>query len=435
MYQARIRMPRMGTSVHEGTVVEWKKSVGDRVAKGEPLLSAESDKVEFEVESPADGVVQEILTEAETTVAVGEVLAILETEEEVAEEAPDTAPSSGPPKSDEWVAPVAPLRQTAEKKIRPSPRVSSPSSSAVHPGSGAGLLSPRVQRLAAQHGLDLATVAAIPGTGAGGRVTARDVEQYLDHGGENVPPISLSFLPIAGNNDREVREPFTRLRKRISENLTRSVRDIPQVTSYFDVDMSRLVAWRDANKTPFLDKHGVKLTYAPFFALAIISALREPENERFNGFCEENELNIKRYVNLGVAVDSPAGLMVPVVHESDSLSFLDLVLRMEDITSRARTGDLSPAEGKGGTITLTNFGASGANSGNPLINPPEVAIVGTGAIAPRVVALPGGGYAARHMMTLAVTFDHRANDGMAAGRFATSIRAALERMDLSQLEY
>ncbi|MEE9239722.1 MAG: biotin/lipoyl-containing protein, partial [bacterium] len=244
MYQARIRMPRMGTSVHEGTVVEWKKSIGDRVSKGESLLSAESDKVEFEVESPADGVVKEILAEAEATVAVGDVLAILETEEEVAEEEPDTAPSSGPPKSDEWVAPVAPLRPTVEKKPIPLPSAGSPSTPPLtaRPGSGAGLLSPRVQRFAARHGLDLTTVSAIPGTGAGGRVTARDVEQYIQQG-ERAPTVNLSFLPIAENENREERAPFNRLRKRIAENLTRSVRDIPQVTSYLDVDMSHLVRW------------------------------------------------------------------------------------------------------------------------------------------------------------------------------------------------
>ena len=429
MYQARIRMPRMGTSVHEGTVVEWKKTIGDRVSKGEPLLSAESDKVEFEVESPADGVMKEILAEAETTVAVGGVLAVLETEEEVFEE--ESATSSGPPKSDEWAAPVAPLRPAAERESAPSPVPATPSLTA---GTGGGLLSPRVQRLAAKHGLDLTTVSAIPGTGAGGRVTARDVEQYLKNS-ESIPTINLSFHPISKNEAREIQAPFSRLRKRITDNLTRSVLEIPQVTSFFDVDMSRLAAWRDANKISFQDKHGVKLTYTSFFALAIISALRESGNERFNGSCEENELIIKRYVNLGVAVDTPDGLMVPVAHEVDSLNFVDLILRLEDIASRARAGKLSPDEGKDGTITLTNFGTSGAITGNPLINPPEVAIIGTGAIATRAVALTGGGFSARPMMTLAITFDHRANDGMAAGRFAASIREALEGMNLSQLEY
>jgi len=442
----------MGTSVHESTVVEWKKAAGDRVAKGEVILSAESDKVEFEVESPADGVLKEILVGPETTVPVGEVLALLETEQEVADQPGEEAkpPRSarkapgGPPKESEWVAPVAPL----PPRERPQPPASSRGEGYPAPSAPAGSawLSPRVQRIAAQHGLGLDVLTRIPGTGAGGRVTARDVERFVREGAAapgagaaGAPPLlAPSFRALAAeapSGERERREPFSRVRKRIAQNLARSAREIPQVTIWTEADMSRVVSWREANKEAFRRKHGAGLTYTPFFALAILAALRDPANARFNAACEEDALIVKRYVNLGLAVDAPDGLLVPVLHGADGLGFAELALRLEDLSARARSGKLSPEEVKEGTVTLTNFGASGALTGNPLLNPPEVAIVGTGAIAPRVAALPGGAIGVRPLMTLALTFDHRANDGMAAARFAASIRAALEGIDLSRVEY
>ena len=427
MYTARIRMPRMGTSVHESTVVAWKKAVGDTVAKGEVLLSAESDKVEFEVEAPADGVITEILAEAEETVPVGEVLATMETETEVAEETPEPEePESG---AGDWAAPVAPL-QPREKPVIPAARVEK----APRPsGEGKTWLSPRVQSLAAAHGVDLSVIAGIQGTGAGGRVSARDVEAFI--AGSGAPPrIEMSAEPLSEDHDERV-EPLSRVRKRIAENLTRSVQEIPQVTSWLEVDMSGVSAFRDANKEAFREKHGANLTYTPFFIMALVHALRNPDNERFSATFEDDALTVRRYLNLGVAVDSPGGLVVPVLKSADSMNLVELSIRLDDLAARAREGALSPEAVRGGTLTLTNFGASGALGGNPIINPPEVAIIGTGAVAPRPVALPTGSISVRPVMVLAITFDHRVNDGMAAGRFISDVRAALENMDFSLLEY
>ncbi len=427
MYTARIRMPRMGTSVHESTVVAWKKAVGDTVAKGEVLLSAESDKVEFEVEAPADGVITEILAEAEETVPVGEVLATMETETEVAEETPEPEePESG---AGDWAAPVAPL-QPREKPVIPAARVEK----APRPsGEGKTWLSPRVQSLAAAHGVGLDVISGIEGTGAGGRVSARDVEAFIAGGGAP-PRIEMSVEPLSEGHDERV-EPLSRIRKRIAENLTRSVQEIPQVTSWLEVDMSGVSAFRDANKEAFREKHGVNLTYTPFFIMALVHALRNPDNERFSATFEEDALTVRRYLNLGVAVDSPGGLVVPVLKSADSMNLVELSIRLDALAARAREGALSPEDVRGGTLTLTNFGASGALGGNPIINPPEVAIIGTGAVAPRPVALPTGSVSVRPIMILAITFDHRVNDGMAAGRFISDVRAALENMDFSLLEY
>ena len=310
MYTARIRMPRMGTSVHESTVVAWKKAVGDTVAKGEVLLSAESDKVEFEVEAPADGVITEILTEAEETVSVGEVLATMETETEVTDEAPEPEePESG---ASDWAAPVAPLQPREKPVIPAAPVEKTPRPSTE----GKTWLSPRVQRLAAAHGIGLDVIAGIEGTGAGGRVSARDVEAFIAGGGAP-PRIEMSREPLSENQEERV-EPLSRVRKRIAENLTRSVREIPQVTSWLEVDMSGVSAFRDANKDAFRVKHGVNLTYTPFFIMALVHALRNEDNERFNATFADDALTIKRYLNLGVAVDSPGGLVVPVLKSADS---------------------------------------------------------------------------------------------------------------------
>jgi len=432
---ARIRMPRMGTSVHESTVVAWRKSAGERVSKGEALLSAESDKVEFEVEAPADGTLREILVSADETVPVGAALATLETEEEIADDAPDEG-------ADDWAAPVAPLKPRKKPAVPAARKREAPAPA----GGKKTWLSPRVQALAAAHGIAPDALGRIRGTGAGGRVRARDVEAFLAAGGaaaqptaapayiQPSAPITMSAAPLSPDREERV-EPLGAIRKRIARNLARSAREIPQVTSWLDVDMSAVSAFREARKEAFLARHGCRLTFAPFFAMAIVHALRSPENARFNAAFEDDALVVKRFVNLSVAVDAPGGLMVPVLESADSLGFVELCLKLDDLAARAREGTLAPEELRGGTITLTNFGASGALGGNPLINPPETAIIGTGAVAPRVAALPGGAIAVRPVMTLAITFDHRANDGMAAGRFASDVRAALENMNLSSLPH
>ncbi len=458
MHIVRVRMPQMGSSVHESTVVEWRKGVGEAVVRGEVLIAAESDKVDFEIEAPANGVLKEIKVNAEETIPVGEVLGLIETEEEVAEEAP-SPPSSkdgGLPEKaggEDWVAPVAPM--TRRERPAPAPKAAAPPKPPPRPeaeGTHFPVLSPRVQRLAAENGLSMEQVSRISGTGAGGRITAKDVKKFVASGGA-APAASLASLTGIGEGAadglqlhfrplseadpdgvRERKEPFNRIRKRIAENLSRSAREIPQVTAHTEVDMTRISAWREANKEAFERAHGVRLTYTPFFALGIIAAVRERENARFNAALEKDVLTVKRYVNLGIAVDTPGGLVVPVLHGADGLSFAGLVRGIDDLAARARGGGLTPDEARGATITLTNTGSTGTLLANPLLNPPEVAIAGTGAIVHRVVALADNATAVRLIMILSLTFDHRANDGLAAGRFSGAIRAALERMDLSRLK-
>ena len=350
MHIVRVRMPQMGSSVHESTVVEWKKGVGEAVVRGEVLITAESDKVDFEIEAPANGVLQEIKVNAEETISVGEVLGLIETEEEVAEEAeeeveaaasPPSSNDDSPPEKaggEDWVAPVAPMPR--RKRPAPAPKAAAPPEPPPRPmaeGAHSQILSPRVQRLAAEYGLGMDQVSRILGTGAGGRITAKDVKQFVASGGAasaaapasltgigegaaDGPPVQLHFRPLSEAEPegvRERKEPFNRIRKRIAENLSRSAREIPQVTAHTEVDMTRVTAWREANKEAFEGAHGVRLTFTPFLALGIIAAVREREHARFNAALEKDVLTVKRYVNLGIAVDTPEGLVVPVLHGAD----------------------------------------------------------------------------------------------------------------------
>ena len=445
----------MGSGVHEGTVVEWKKSAGDAISKGEVLLAAESEKVDFEIESPADGVLTRILIEAGTEVPVGEILGLLETEAVVPDATPelelsdsppepgDTRPTS-PPKSDEWVAPVAPL---PPREARSAPTPAAGTAATGRSRSRPTRLSPRARRLLEEHGLSEDSVARIPGTGAGGRVTARDVEAFAHDTAAQLPgaplvtkagtatQIPVVFRPLAEGEPLETRVAHGPVRRRIAERLSQSAREIPQVTNHVDVDLAAIATWRQLHKDRFQRRHAAPLTYTPFFALAIIAALRDPAHARFNGTYEEDAVVVKRFLNLGVAVDAPQGLVVPVLRGADQLDFVELVQGLEDLTSRARAGKLYPGEMREGTISLSNFGVAGVVSANPLINPPQLAIVGTGAVVSRVVALPGNTIGIRPVLQLCVTFDHRANDGGAAGRFTSAMGAALERMDLTRLHY
>ena len=232
-------------------------------------------------------------------------------------------------------------------------------------------------------------------------MTARDVEAFAHDTAAPLPGAPLAtkagtatqipvvFRPLAEGEPLESREAHGPVRRRIAERLSQSAREIPQVTNHVDVDLAAIATWRQLHKDRFQRRHAAPLTYTPFFALAIIAALRDPAHARFNGTYEEDAVVVKRFLNLGVAVDAPQGLVVPVLRGADQLDFVELVRGLEDLTSRARAGKLHPGEMREGTISLSNFGVTGVVSANPLINPPQLAIVGTGALVSRVVALPG----------------------------------------------
>jgi pyruvate/2-oxoglutarate dehydrogenase complex dihydrolipoamide acyltransferase (E2) component len=395
MATARLSMPRMGTSVHEGTVIEWLKREGDEVQKGEPLLVAESEKVEFEVESPYRGRLAKILVSADTTVPVGETLALIETEE-VVSAVEEELPTGVIPQTEE--------REAVERR---------------------GFLSPRVKRLAAEAGIGLEELSRIPGTGRGGRVTEEDLQRYLQE---------RAKAPILEPSPEEAeRVPLSRMRRRIAERMAESARTIPQVTTFDAADMSTLVAWRKEMGERFFARTGVHLTYTPFIARAVLLALSEPAFRALNSRWADDATFLFKAVHLGIAVALEDGLIVPVIRDAEGLPFVELARAIQLLSDRARQGDLRPEEATGGTFTITNVGPAGSLFATPLINPPEAAILAVGAIQKQVGVLADGSTAVRDRMGLSLTVDHRMVDGWVAARFNRGVCERLEAFDLDEL--
>jgi pyruvate/2-oxoglutarate dehydrogenase complex dihydrolipoamide acyltransferase (E2) component len=362
-----VTMPQMGVSVAEGTVVEWKKRVGDWVEADEPIVEISTDKVETEVPSPATGRVTAIVVEVGATVDVGTVLAAIDTDDR-----------PGQPHVDEEQAPP---------------------------------ISPVVRRIADEHHIDLAQ---IKGSGRRGRVTKRDVMAVVENGAERPLHIESPYVeepapPSAG-------EPLSVMRRRIGEHMRQSLDTAAHCTTVVEADMSAIEARRG------------KLSYLPFVARAAIAALRE--FPALNATLEGDRLTVHEEVNLGIAVSlGEDGLIVPVVHDAHELSHEGLATRIADLAERARNRQLSPDETKGGTFTITNPGRYGALLATPIINQPQVAILDLEAVVKRPVVVGGDSIAIRPMTYLCMSWDHRALDGVLAARFLGSVKRHIEEFD------
>lgn len=421
-------MPQLGESVTEGTIGRWLKRPGETVAKYEPLLEVITDKVDTEVPAPEAGTLLEILVGEGETVRVGTVIARIGAPEEAAGAVQPAAPGEQP-------APVAAPVPTA------SPPVVAPS--ATDGAARSGFISPVVARLVAEHGLDLAR---IPGTGQGGRVTKQDVLRYLEARQAEAPaapaPPAVAPPPVAPQviapppapppvaapplpEDAEL-VPLTPMRRSIAEHMERSVRTAPHVTTVMEADLSRVVAHREANRAAF-ERQGVRLTFTPYFVQAAVAGLRQVPV--MNGRFTDAGIVLNRRIHIGVAVALDEGLLVPVIRDADEKNLLGLARIVNDLAERARTRRLTPDETQGGTFTITNHGVSGSLFATPIINQPQAAILGVGAIVKRPVVVTQHGMdaiAIKPMCYLSLTFDHRVADGATADAFLAAVKAALE---------
>jgi 2-oxoglutarate dehydrogenase E2 component (dihydrolipoamide succinyltransferase) len=434
-----IRMPQLGESVTEGTIGRWLKQPGDQVARFEPLLEVVTDKVDTEVPAPAAGTLLEILVPEGETVRVGTVLARLGGSSDGAR-TPDVAKPAATIAS---AATPAPANTAVAHTLADvsAPVAAMPAQTARNP-----FLSPVVARLVAENGLD---PSAIPGTGQGGRVTKQDVLRFMELRAEARPevpepelalvaarpevsepdpqPSALSPQPSAPAlpEDAEL-VPLTPMRRSIAEHMERSVRTAPHVTTVMEVDLSRVMAHREAHKAAF-ERQGVRLTYTPYFVQAVAAAIaRTPV---LNGSFTAQGIVLNRRTHIGVAVALEEGLLVPVVRDADEKNLLGLARVVGDLAERARTRRLKPEETQGGTFTITNHGVSGSLFATPVINQPQSAILGVGAIVKRPVVITQGGTDAitiRPMCYLSLTFDHRIADGAMADAFLAAVKAALE---------
>ena len=421
-------MPQLGESVVEGVIAKWLVKPGDTVAKDQPLVEISTDKVDAEIPSPVAGVVAEILAKEGETVPIEAVIARIDTEKGAAR------PAGPPPEKAPWDEetegfPGAMARRT-EPPLPQSPRVEpSKAPPAPAPAEGPKLrISPVVARMAAEHGLDLSR---IPGTGIDGRVTKKDVEDYLARRGaaetpappiEKAPQAAPPPRPKPAEPEGDQVIPFTPIRKRIAEHMVMSKRTSPHVHTVAEVDLHKVAALRAKAK-----ETGVSMTYLPFVLWATVAALRE--YPYLNASVSGESTILKKAIHVGIAVETDRGLIVPVIRDADRKSVAELSKAVEDFAARSKTHKIVPDELAGGTFTVTNPGPKGNLFGTAIINQPQVGILRMGQVVKRAVVVDAGGEDAiviRPMMYLCLGYDHRVIDGATANEFLFRVRELLE---------
>jgi pyruvate dehydrogenase E2 component (dihydrolipoamide acetyltransferase) len=422
-------MPELGESIVEGTIVRWLKHEGESVQEDEPIVEIMTDKVNTELPAPASGILQQILAAEGATVKVGQELALIAAASEVATPAEPAVPTpaTAPPPVEavgfyggEEPAPVA-----APAPATP-PRADGQSRSA----SGQPFISPVVSKIAREHGISHEELLTIPGTGTGGRVTRKDIEAYIAQRKATPAPKPAPAPPPVAPREGEEVIPLVGMRKVIAEHLTKSYQTAVHVTTVIQVDVSKLVEFRERNKESFQQQHGVRLTYTPFFVKACTDALLE--FPMLNATLQDDQIIVRHYVHMGVAValgeQGEEGLIVPVIRDAHKKSLIDIARELEDIATRARNKTIGVAEVQGATFTLTNPGSYGALIGTPIINYPQTAILGTYAIVKQPIVIDDM-IAIRPMMNLCLSYDHRLIDGMYAGRFLQRVKRAIESFE------
>jgi 2-oxoglutarate dehydrogenase E2 component (dihydrolipoamide succinyltransferase) len=463
MSKVDVVMPQLGESLTEGTIIKWHKKPGDKVKKDETLLEISTDKVDSEIPAPASGVVTKLLVEEQKTVAVQTVIAEIDTDESAAVSAP-MAPSA--PRQEMPKAPPPAPPPTRPVDGGSGARVSAPPSAAVAgaPG-GARFYSPLVLNIAAEEGIPIQELERIPGTGEGGRVSKKDLLAYAEarkKGGvaptgamspsvppagatsPSVPPATPSAprieskLKHVDSGELAAKYPgpeyeilqMSNVLMKMSEHMVRSVQTAPHVWAVHECDMTRVDRARRRNAEAFEKREGFKLTFMPFICDAAVKALKE--FPLVNCALEGDKIILKKFVNLGIAVASENGLIVPVIKDADEKNFTGLARAVNDLATRTRTRKLTPAEIEGGTFTLTNYGVFGTMVGVPIINQPQVAILGTGAIEKRPVVI-NDAIAIRSIAYFTLAFDHRIVDGALGGSFLERIVKLLENFDENQV--
>ena len=451
-------MPQMGESIAEGTITKWLKKVGERVERDEPLFEISTDKVDAEIPSPAAGTLTEVRFKEGETVEVNTVVAVLDGGGASATAAAPAKPEAPAPPPPPAPAPPPPPQQVAPPPPPPPPPVQAkpappppPPAAAKSDGSAASVeelrrtkSSPLVRKIAQEHGVD---ISQLEGTGLSGRVTKNDILSYIESGTTAAPPQQRAAAPApAPAPPQEIPAPpppkpqmgdrveqMSVMRKKIMEHMVLSRRTSAHVTTVYEIDMTRIARLRDQHRDAFYERTGTKLTFMPFIFEAVNKGLRK--FPIFNAQVSGEQIIYKQDINLGMAVALDWGLIVPVIKRADDLSISGLARAANDLADRARTKQLKPDEVTGGTFTITNPGVFGGLFGTPIINQPQLAILGVGKIEKRakVMTTPDGDdfIGIRWMAYFALSFDHRVIDGADAERFLAFVKEQLEAGDFS----
>ncbi len=418
---AQIKMPQLGESVTEGTVDKWLKNEGDFVRRDEPIVEVVTDKVNAEIPSPYEGKLVKITAAQGETVIVGAVIAQIEV-------AGASTAAPAPAKPEPKAAQASPAAVVA---AAPAPAAAPAAEVAVSgAGNGGARLSPAVRKLAAEHNLDPTT---LRGTGLGGRVTRDDILAAI--GGAPATATGTQAPAVAPAPPRDgSREELVKLsimRRSIAEHMVRSLATSPHAWTLQEIDVTNLVRYRESEKEGFKARHGVALTYVPFVVQIVCEAIKQ--YPWLNSTWTDAGVVLKRYINMGIAVSIPDGLIVPVLKDADQRGFTDLVRSLNDLIERARNKQLKPDDVQAGTFTLNNTGATGSIASQPIINQPQAAILTTESIVRRPVVI-GDGIAVRNIMNMCLSFDHRIIDGMMAGQFLGFIKKRLEEWTASSIK-
>ena len=432
MSQVELKMPKMGESVAEATITKWLKKEGDRVEQDEPILEIATDKVDSEVPSTAAGILVKQLYNEGDVVAVGKSIAI------IGDSASATVPTSSVPKAEEVKIAAAPVIATQAATVATTVSASSK------------FYSPLVRNIAQQENVSSAELDAITGTGAEGRVTKKDILQFIENrksgNGQitqttQAPTVQPATTPQAKapaatpmtDGDVEIIE-MDRMRKLIADHMVMSKHTSPHVTSFVEADVTNMVLWRNKVKNDFEKREKEKITFTPLFIEAIVRAIKD--YPMINCSLDGTKILLKKNINIGMATALPSGnLIVPVIKNADRMNLVGLTKSVNDLSGRARKNKLSPDEIAGGTFTLTNVGTFGNVMGTPIINQPQVAIIAAGAIRKKPAVIEtefGDTIGIRHMMFLSLSYDHRIVDGSLGGSFLRKVADYLEQFDVNR---
>ena len=425
-----VLMPQMGESIVEGTLTKWLKKAGDSVERDEPLFEISTDKVDTEIPSPAAGTLAEVLVQEGATVGINTVVARIQEAGAAAAPAAPAEPAKQPAAA--APAPSQEAKVEAEKEVAANTPAPAPAAEAAEPS---GPLSPLVRKIARENNIDLAKVT---GSGAGGRVTKQDVENFIAQKPAAAAPAqaapaqaaapktaeTAAAAPLAPAGQAKTRtEPLSTMRIKIAEHMVNSKRTSAHVTTVHKVDMTKVARMRAKHKADFQARYGMSLTFLPFVTRAAVEALRA--FPILNASIEGNNIIYHNEINIGIAVALENGLIVPVIHQADEKNVLGLQRSIVDLAGRARSRQLKPQEVQGGTFSITNFGSFGSVFATPVINQPQVAILGIGAVE-KVPVVIDDAIAIRSVAYLALSFDHRLIDGALADQFTAKAKSILE---------
>jgi len=431
MSKIELKMPKMGESITEGTIINWLINEGDTFEEGDIILEVATDKVDNEVPATSDGTLIKTLFQAKDVVAVGEVIAILEVSEE-----------SGTKKDSIIQSDSEESQQKVKAPKRPKPVKTPSTSNSFSVSNSNTFFSPLIISIAKEQHISYEELARIPATGTEGRLRKSDLFQYIEDG----RPFKFA-QPVSESDSTAYRIPqlnldkgkgkiveMDRMRQMIADHMVYSKHTSPHVTAYVEADLTNMVNWRNANKVPFQEKHGEKLTFTPLFVEAVAKAVKDFPN--INASVDGSNIIVKEDINIGMAAALPSGnLIVPVVKNADTKDLKALTSEVNSLSSKARENKLGGDDIKGSTFTISNVGTFGSLMGTPIINQPEVAILALGVIKKRaeVIEKPeGDAIEIRSMMYLSLSFDHRVVDGFLGGSFLRRVADYMEQFDLDR---